>query len=515
MCTTFASRSRTTFAISTRWPTIPPTRAVTAPSAPSLWKLSRRVAAANSLPAPATATTPPAAPPPRGIKSSSSLARLAHGTAPREPFLRPRASCASFMSERQLQTKLDNTVRLADGDHRCRGRKRGRDAASPAEYTAPDAGRPGRRVPRVFPVCVVQNVEDFRPELHLEALRQSKILQQARIQIPEIWPLHDIAAIALLSGRRDAEKRLRAGDVDAVKVWVGRVGDELTNVVHHRAFHSIHKLHVALIQRTSHLREADVCSVGRERAAGDAVGFAALVCEDAGEGPAANDLVRPFGRGRRKLLAPANRDFVQQIGLKNVGIVEVRKRAIQPPVANICRRAAVRRAQAAAGGCSGRVNRHVVNGLAKRVGETEVQSLFEPATRGYEQAMVVGVTARILEENLTKLRVRPEKIPRERAVRCAVGARQPVGKDCEVADIVSVEVSRPAVQVGGTHHRQQKCRRLAGYTNRAVRTIRSATHLTVLHGNVEGIEEARSVNGNLVQIVRPVKVCSTLSESEE
>src|SRR5216683_3729339 len=96
MCTTFASRSLTIFAISTRWPTTPPTRAVTAPSAPSLWKLSRRVAAANSLPAPATATTPPAAPPPRGIKSSSSLARLAHGTARCEPFLYPRASCASF-----------------------------------------------------------------------------------------------------------------------------------------------------------------------------------------------------------------------------------------------------------------------------------------------------------------------------------------------------------------------------------------------------------------------------------
>src|SRR6266699_3061087 len=87
MCIAFASRTLTTFAISTRWPTIPPTPAVTAPSAPSPWKLSLRVAAADSLPAPATATTPPAAPPPRGIKPSSWLGRLAHGTAPRKPFL--------------------------------------------------------------------------------------------------------------------------------------------------------------------------------------------------------------------------------------------------------------------------------------------------------------------------------------------------------------------------------------------------------------------------------------------
>ena len=33
-----------------------------------------------------------------------------------------------------------------------------------------------------------------------------------------------------------------------------------------------------------------------------------------------------------------------------------------------------------------------------------------------------------------------------------------------------------------------------------------------MNAHVEPIEEARSVNGNLVQIVRPVKVCSTLSD---
>ncbi len=61
-CTTSASRSRTTFAISTRWPTIRPTSSAMAHSAPCRSKLSRHAAAADSSREPATATTPPAAP---------------------------------------------------------------------------------------------------------------------------------------------------------------------------------------------------------------------------------------------------------------------------------------------------------------------------------------------------------------------------------------------------------------------------------------------------------------------
>src|SRR5207302_8768902 len=126
-------------------------------------------------------------------------------------------------------------------------RQRIRDAAIPSENTALHTGRPGCRVPRIFPVSVVQHVEDFGPELQLKALRQAEIFQQARIQIPEVRSLHDVASITLLSWRRDAEKRLRAGDVDAVVVWIRRVGNELPDIVHHRALHPAHELYVALV----------------------------------------------------------------------------------------------------------------------------------------------------------------------------------------------------------------------------------------------------------------------------
>ena len=74
-------------------------------------------------------------------------------------------------------------------------------------------------------------------------------------------------------------------------------------------------------------------------------------------------------------------------------IVEVRKRTVQPPIVDICRCAAVRRAQASASSRAGRVDRHVVDGLTKGIRKPEIQARFEAATHGNEQAVVVRVTA--------------------------------------------------------------------------------------------------------------------------
>jgi len=204
---------------------------------------------------------------------------------------------------------------------------------------------------------VVQHVEDFRTQLELEALRDTEVLQEARVQIPETRSLHDVAAIAVLSRRWDAEKRLCAGDVDTVIVWVGGIGDELAHVVHRGPFHSIDELHVSLVERASHLREADVRSVGRERTASDAIRLAALVRENASEGPPPNNLVRPARGGGGDPLAFAKGKFVQHIGQQHVRVVEVRKRAIQTPIVNIRRRTTVGRAQTATSGCACRVDR--------------------------------------------------------------------------------------------------------------------------------------------------------------
>src|SRR5260370_13538018 len=207
------------------------------------------------------------------------------------------------------------------------------------------AWRTGGGVARVFPVGVVQHVEEFCSELELEALRDAEVLLQSRIQIPAVWPLNDVAAIAVLTGRRDAKRCLRPDDVDAVKVWVS---GELAGVVHHRPFHPIDELYVALIERAFHLCEADVRSIGRERTARDAVWLAALVCEDAGVGPTPDDLVRPPRCSRSKPLALPDREFVQNVRQQHWPIVEFRNCAIQAPVVNSVRCPAVLRTHASA-----------------------------------------------------------------------------------------------------------------------------------------------------------------------
>src|SRR5438445_13807434 len=100
---------------------------------------------------------------------------------------------------------------------------------------------------------MVQNVEEFRSELQFKALRKAEIFQKARIQIPEVRALNNIAAVTLLSWQRDGEIGLRASNVDTAKVWVGRGRHALARVVHHGALHPIHVLRVALAVALPHL----------------------------------------------------------------------------------------------------------------------------------------------------------------------------------------------------------------------------------------------------------------------
>src|SRR5258708_18939688 len=179
---------------------------------------------------------------------------------------------------------------------------------------------------------------------------------------------------------------------------------------------------------------------------------------------------------------------------------------------NVRRSAAVCRGQAAASGCASRVDRHIINRLAVRIRETEIQSLFKAATSGDEQAVVVRVTTRILEEDLTKLPIRPKEI---------ADINLAIDEISQASDIEGVEIRCPAVQgavvvvgvcrgIEGTEQGEQHAWRLAGYTSGTARTVRLATLLAIFHSDVERVEEARSVNGDLVQVVRSVEMCSSL-----
>src|SRR5258707_516601 len=104
---------------------------------------------------------------------------------------------------------------------------------------------------------------------------------------------------------------------------------------------------------------------------------------------------------------------------------------------NVRRSAAVCRGQAAASGCASRVDRNIINRLAVRIRETEIQSLFKPATSGDEQAVVVRITTRILEEDLTKLPIGPKEI---------ADINLAIDEISQASDIEGVEIRCPAVQ---------------------------------------------------------------------
>src|SRR5713101_2012522 len=146
-----------------------------------------------------------------------------------------------------------------------------------------------------------------------------------------------------------------------------------------------------------------------------------------------------------------------------MGVVEIRKRPVQTEVVNIRWRALeARGAQASAGGCAGRVHRHVVNGLAEGVGEAEIQSMFVAVTRSDEQGVVVGVAARILEKDLPELRIRTDVVQRERPALRA-GQRQAVHACGEIADVAALQVSlrRAAVNERRGYQLQEQRWRLA------------------------------------------------------
>src|SRR5439155_2578719 len=75
-----------------------------------------------------------------------------------------------------------------------------------------------------------------------------------------------------------------------------------------------------------------------------------------------------------------------------------------------------------------------------------------------------------------------------------------------------IEIRCPAVKVSRRHHRQQHGWRLTRHSHRATGPVWLTTQLPVFHGNIEITQESSSVNRNLVQVIRSVKVRSALSD---
>src|SRR5215468_7922731 len=101
-----------------------------------------------------------------------------------------------------LQPQLQHTRLLADRIHIGRAGQRRGDAAGLAEGRAGDRRRSRCRIARVLKVGMIKRVEELGPQLRIETLRDSEVLGQPGVKIPEALTLPQIAPAALLSRRR-------------------------------------------------------------------------------------------------------------------------------------------------------------------------------------------------------------------------------------------------------------------------------------------------------------------------
>src|SRR5438045_3546501 len=79
------------------------------------------------------------------------------------------------------------------------------------------------------------------------------------------------------------------------------------------------------------------------------------------------------GRGGPEYLTLAEWQLIDPVAGEHVRAIEIRSRALEPPVAGIDWRPRIRRAQSAAGGRADRIHRLIVNRFRERVREAEHQ----------------------------------------------------------------------------------------------------------------------------------------------
>src|SRR4051812_47140853 len=115
---------------------------------------------------------------------------------------------------------------------------------------------------------MVKNIEYFRPELQFESFREIKVLQQTRIQVPEVWSLNVIAAATIATRLRNAEKRCCSNHIAAIKIWIGWVSNKIAYLIHDWPGNPIHEMEIPSVQRSPHIGEADMRSVGGKGPAG-------------------------------------------------------------------------------------------------------------------------------------------------------------------------------------------------------------------------------------------------------
>src|SRR4051812_19197713 len=236
---------------------------------------------------------------------------------------KPAAWKPKQLLEIQLQSKLQHAVRFSDRNHSRRAWQRRCAAASSSEQRIIHAGCSRTGIPWVVEVRVIQHIKCFCAELKIESFSELEVLQEPRIQVPELRTLSGISAAALLSRRWNAEERLSPDHIPAIEIRIAGVRDKRTNVVHHWTFDSRHELQMTRIKGPFHQGSAHVLRVRSLRATIDGIWFAALVIENARVGPASNHIIEPLRNIAGEPLSITKRKLVNRIHGQHMAIVEV------------------------------------------------------------------------------------------------------------------------------------------------------------------------------------------------
>lgn len=183
-------------------------------------------------------------------------------------------------------------------------------------------------------VGVIQQVEEFCSELKLQPSRDVKFLDDPEVDVPKVQTIRPITARSGRSRKRDAKERFGTINLAAIEIWIGGIRDQRTGIPDYRPFDAIHELKLGRNHRAADFRGCDVSSVRCPNSTADSKRFSALVVEDGGYGPPAQQPIEKAGTAQAPALSPSERQPINNTRFDYVPVVKVRARAVQAKVVN-------------------------------------------------------------------------------------------------------------------------------------------------------------------------------------
>src|SRR5215470_1606228 len=215
---------------------------------------------------------------------------------------------------------------------------------------------------------MVERIEHLGAGFQLHSLSDLEHLDKTKVDVPVTRSGEDIASSAILSGRRNT-KGLR---------WINAASQRVDRLEQHwTSQRRIGEILQLGFNRLLHSRTSFVATVGSECAAADCKWLTAHLRVDCVDRPSTKDLVNEPGGRTQEASSPSHWYLPNGSCSKDMRAIKVRTRSFLAEVANISGRARIRSRKAATRRRPHRIDRLVVNRLAKGVRHTHSQPVAE------------------------------------------------------------------------------------------------------------------------------------------